>query len=77
MTQSNTGNAPGTGTYVFKRYSPLGGMLVFSFTDAADAGQTTYVQVTFKSAAAGSYLTSVFDNTGALTATETGTFVLR
>jgi hypothetical protein len=77
MTPPDTGNTPGTGTYVFKRYSPVGGMLVFSFTDAADAGQTTYVQVTFRSAAAGSYLASIFDNTGALTATETGTFVLR
>jgi hypothetical protein len=77
MTPPNNSNTSSTGTYVFKRYSPVGGMLVFSFTDAADAGQTVYVQVTFKSAAGGSYLASSFDNTGALTDTQAGTFILK
>jgi cyclophilin family peptidyl-prolyl cis-trans isomerase len=69
-TPANGGGAgASTGTYVFTRYSPVVGMLVLTFTDAADAGQTAYVQVTFKSAAGGTYFTSSFDNTG--------TFVLK
>jgi hypothetical protein len=52
-------------------------MLMLTFTDAADAGQTVYVQVTFKSAGAGGYFISSFDNTGTLTETQVGTFVLK
>jgi hypothetical protein len=74
---NNGGAGASTGTYVFKRYSPVGGMLVLSFTDAADAGQTAYVQVTFKSAAAGTYFLSSFDNTGTLTDLITGPFTLK
>jgi hypothetical protein len=77
-TPANGGGAgASTGTYVFTRYSPVAGMLVLTFTDAADAGQTVYVQVTFKSAAGGTYFTSSFDNTGTLTETQVGTFVLK
>jgi hypothetical protein len=77
-TPANGGGAgASTGTYVFTRYSPVAGMLVLTFTDAADAGQTVYVQVTFKSAAGGTYFTSSFDNTGTLTDTSTGPFTLK
>jgi hypothetical protein len=77
-TPANGGGAgASTGTYVFTRYSPVAGMLVLTFTDAADAGQTAYVQVTFKSAAGGTYFTSSFDNTGTLTDTSTGPFTLK
>ena len=72
---SNTGSS--TGTYTFKRFSPVAGLLVLSFTDAADAGQTVYVQATFSSAAAGGYVSTSFDNTGALIDATGGRFTLR
>lgn len=77
-TPANNGNGgASTGTYVFDRYSPVAGMLVLSYTDAADAGQASYVQISFGSASAGRFVVSSFDNTGTFTDAAKGTFNLQ
>jgi cyclophilin family peptidyl-prolyl cis-trans isomerase len=77
-TPSNSGIAGASkGIYEFTRFSPTTEMLKLTFTDSADAGQRTYVQATFKSAIAGGCFVSSFDNTGTLTDTQVGTFVLK
>ena len=42
-----------SGTYTYSQFSPTVGMITFTYTDAADAGQVTYFQETFTSATGG------------------------
>jgi uncharacterized repeat protein (TIGR03803 family) len=69
---SNSG--PSSGTYTFTRLSPISGMVVVSFTDPADAGRTSYLQLTFFTAKTGMFFVMSFDNLGVLEDTDAGTF---
>jgi len=55
-TPANSGG-PGTsaGTYTLMRFSPVCGLLTFTFTNTVDVGQTAYVQATFTNASSGVY----------------------
>ena len=65
-----------SGTYTLTRFSPVSGMLTFTFTDVADLGQVTYVQLTFTNTAAGTYFVNSFDNLGNLKNSEPGRFTI-
>lgn len=71
---NNSSSGSSSGTYTFTRLSPVGGVFAFSFTSAADVGQTAYVQATFTSATSGTYFAMVFDQFGALQDIDTGHF---
>jgi len=72
-----SGNAD-AGTYTFQRYSPVGGLLVSSWTAPAEqAGQVGYMALTFSSSTAGTYYAERDDASGNETATDWGTFTLR
>lgn len=72
------GSSSGTssGNYTFTRLSPVCGIFVLAFTNAADAGQTAYVQTTFTSATAGTYFVMVFDGLGVLQDIDVGHFTM-
>lgn len=72
---SNTGTS--SGNYTFTRYSPVSGVVALAFTDPADTGSTSYLQMTFTSATAGTYFLTIFDNSGTLQATDNGKFTLK
>lgn len=69
---SSSGSSPGT--YAFTRLSPVCGMFAFAFTDLADAGQVAYVQITYTSAASGTYFVLSFDGFGNLQDVDAGQF---
>lgn len=69
---SSSGNS--SGTYIFTRLSPVGCAFAFSFTSAADLGETAYLQLTFTSATGGTYVAMVFDSFGVLQDTDAGHF---
>jgi hypothetical protein len=69
---SNSGTSPGT--YTFTRLSPVGCAFAFTFTGAADLGQSAYLQLTFTSATGGTYVAMVFDSFGVLQDVDAGHF---
>jgi len=73
---NNGGAGTSSGTYTFTRFSPVSGLLVATFTNPADAGSAAYVQLTFTSAAGGSYLVAFYESPGNQTDLSTGTFTL-
>ncbi len=76
-TPSNSGaGATRSGTYAFTRVSPIGAMLVLTFT-GADAGTVVYGQMTFDSGKTGSFLVTAFAGLGNPTDTDLGTFTVR
>jgi hypothetical protein len=64
------------GNFTFQRCSPIGAMLVLSFT-GTNAGTMSYVQLNFGSTRAGSYLATTFDGSGNPTDFDPGAFGLR
>lgn len=73
---NNSSSGSSSGNYTFTRFSPLCGILAFSFTSAADAGQKAFVQITFTSATGGTYFVMSFDSFGTLQDTDVGQFSL-
>jgi hypothetical protein len=64
-----------TGTYTYKRYSPVGAMLVLTFT-GSDTGSVADIQMTFTSTKGGNTFVTVFDVLGDVTDLDIGTFTL-
>lgn len=73
---NNSSSGTSSGNYTFTRFSPVCGVVALSFTSAADAGQTAYLQLTFSSASAGTYFVMIFDGGGTLLDIDTGTFTM-
>jgi hypothetical protein len=73
---NNSSSGTSSGNYTFTRLSPVCGVFAFSFTSAADLGQTAYVQATFTSATAGTYFAMVFDSFGVLQDIDEGHFTM-
>jgi hypothetical protein len=71
---NNSSSGSSSGNYTFTRLSPVCAVFAFSFTSAADVGQTAYVQATFTSGIGGTYFAMVFDKFGALQDVDTGSF---
>jgi hypothetical protein len=78
FTDVRTGHA-GTrsGNYNFVRYSPVGAMLTFTFTNVADLGSTIFAQAQFTNTTGGNYRFTSFDNTGTLQDSGNGRFNLK
>ena len=75
MIQNASGGGTSSGTYTYAQYSPTVGMLILTHTDPADAGDISYLQLTFNSAGGGSIVGDAYDtNSGGSTAV--GTFTL-
>jgi hypothetical protein len=64
------------GTWTYRRYSPIGAMLVLTFT-GTDAGTVVFVQMTFHSSQAGSTFVTVFGDLGEVTDLDIGTFTVK
>jgi len=65
-----------SGTYTFTSYSPVGALLVLTWTSPTSrAGDVDYVVVTFSAAKAGTYFGETVNSTGG-TSTSSGTFTL-
>jgi len=71
---NNSSSGSSSGTYVYTRLSPMCAALNATFTSAADAGQTAWLQLTFATANTGLYYVAVFDNQGVLQDIDIGTF---
>jgi hypothetical protein len=62
--QTETGSSnPGvsSGTYAFTPCSPVGGMLVLTYTGGVQAGSVAYIEITFTSQGAGSFFVMFYD----------------
>jgi hypothetical protein len=64
------------GSYYFAPCSPLDMMLVENFTDAADAGDTGYVQLDFSSGTNGQFFLNEFDNNNDFLGSDSGAFTI-
>ena len=73
---NNSSSGSSSGNYTFERLSPVCLAFAFSFTSAADAGETAYVQLTFTSAKGGTYFAMVFDSSGFLQDIDMGNFTM-
>jgi Divergent InlB B-repeat domain len=75
FTINSTSGKTSTGTYTYMQYSPLAGLIIFTHTDAASAGEISYFQLTFNSAGGGSVAGDAYDtdSDGSITL---GTFTL-
>ena len=71
------GGGSSAGNYALTRFSPVSGMLVLTYTNAARAGQTAYVQTTYTNAANGVFFVNSFDSLGNLQDTSSGKFKLQ
>lgn len=71
---NNSTTGMSSGTYTFMRFSPVCGMFTFVFTDAADAGETAYAQITYTSSKGGDYFVMTFDAIGNLQDVDSGQF---
>jgi len=75
ITITHSGQSNRTGTFVATDVSPTGAILVVTYTDAADLGNITYLQLTFSSTTKGNFEVNTFDNTGTLLQSDYGTFI--
>jgi uncharacterized repeat protein (TIGR03803 family) len=66
-----------SGNYTFTRFSPVSGMFGFMFTDAADSGQSAYVQISYATATTGTYFLMSFDSLGVLQDVDAGRFTMK
>jgi uncharacterized repeat protein (TIGR03803 family) len=73
---NNSSSGTSSGNYTFTRLSPVCASFNASFTSAADAGQSAYLQLTFTSATGGTYFVMVFDGLGVLQDIDTGHFTM-
>jgi hypothetical protein len=64
------------GTWTYQRCSPVGAMLVLTFT-GTDAGTVLFIQMTFTSSNAGSTFVTVFGDLGTVTDLDIGTFSVK
>ena len=71
------GGGSSAGNYALTRFSPVSGMLVLTYTNAARAGQTAYVQTTYTNAANGVFFVNSFDSLGNLQDSSSGKFKLQ
>jgi hypothetical protein len=74
VTINHTGAPTRTGTFVAADVSPIGAMLVVTYTDAPDVGNITYLQVTFTSKTGGYYEVNTY---GSNPESDYGTFTFR
>ena len=66
-----------SGTYTLMRFSPVSGLLAFTFTNTADLGRTASVQTTFTNKTSGRYFLTSFDNLGGVQETGAGKFIVK
>jgi hypothetical protein len=68
---SNTGSS--TGSYTYSQLSPISGIFAFVLTGEA---KTAYIQLSFTSTTAGTYITLIYDDLGVLQDSDIGHFTL-
>jgi hypothetical protein len=66
-----------SGFYTYSRFSPVGAMVAFTFTNTADAGTSVYAQLQFTNNTAGTFLVTRFDDLGVMQDTRAGRFILK
>ncbi len=71
------GGGSSAGNYSLTRFSPVSGLLVLTYTNAARVGQTAYVQTTYTNAANGVFFVNTFDSLGNLQDSSGGKFKLQ
>ena len=78
MTETESSGTVGTGSYTYNQYSPVGGILVITYTRPADqAGSVYYIVLTFSSAGGGSYYLEAYDASGTEEGNFSDTFTVR
>jgi uncharacterized repeat protein (TIGR02543 family) len=74
---NNSVTGTSSGTYTFKRFSPVCGVFALAYTDAIAAGQSAYLQITFATRTTGSYFVVGFDSSGVLQDVDNGRFTMK
>lgn len=69
---TNTGNQ--FGTYTFEQFSPTVALVVYTYTNPADAGDVAFLELTFATSTSGQFFYESFDDSGNSLVVDAGSF---